>query len=286
MSLLALLVSLSSLTTLQLLAPQRVGSTSKPTSRLFNTLRSTEKTEGMFASLIIVLPSKFQGGEVHVSHGDNKDTFDISPSSEFSISALAWYTDVIHEVKPVTSGYRLVISYNLVNTSRGLPAPHLPDMNSAVSGVQRIFHMWAKGEYDRKHSSGNIAYLLDHQYSDVGLEFTALKGKDAALISNIQRVAEKEGVCLRLGNLVCEVSGDAGGDYGYGHRTPRMEMVEDTDYRIEGLYDLEGDLAKLQRPIRLREEYDLIPKDPFEDEKPDDEDFEGYTGNVSFSPSQ
>jgi len=239
----------------------------------------------MFASLIIILPSKFQGGEVHVSHGDNKDIFDVSPSSEFSISALAWYTDVIHEVKPVTSGYRLAISYNLVNTSRGLPAPHLPDMHSAVSGVQRIFHMWADGEYDQKGSSGTIAYLLDHQYSDVGLEFATLKGKDGALVSNIQRVAEKEGVCLRLGNLVCRVSGDAGSDNGYGRRAPRMEMVEDTEYRIEGLYDLEGDLAKLKHPIRLREDLDLIPKDPFEGEDPDDEDFEGYTGNVSPSRS-
>lgn len=152
----------------------------------------------MFASLIVVLPSKFQGGEVHVSHGENNDVFDISSSSEFSISALAWYADVTHEVKPVTSGYRLAISYNLVNNSRGLPAPHLPDMHSAVSDVQRIFRMWAKGQYDRKRSSGTIAYLLDHQYSDAGLVFAALKGKDAALVSNIQRTAEKEGVVFVL----------------------------------------------------------------------------------------
>jgi len=248
----------------------------------FNSLHSTEKTEGMFASLIIVLPSKFQGGEVHVSHGGSKDVFDISSSSEFSISALAWYTDVIHEVKPVTSGYRLAISYNLVNASRGLPAPHLPDKHSAVSEVQRIFRMWAKGDYDRKRSSGTVAYLLDHQYSDTGLEFAALKGKDAALVSNIQRVAEKEGVCLRLGNLVYEVSGDAGSDHPRGRGIPEMDMIDDTEYRIEGLYDLEGDLAKLKRPIRLSEELDLIPKNPFKDEKPDEEEFEGYTGNVSF----
>ncbi|KAF9646265.1 hypothetical protein BDM02DRAFT_3271099 [Thelephora ganbajun] len=240
--------------------------------------KDTEKTEGMFASLIIVLPSKFQGGEVHVSHGDNEDVFDVSPSSEFSISALAWYTDVTHEVKPVTSGYRLAISYNLVNTLRGLPAPHLPDVHSAVSKVQHIFHMWANGEYDREHSSGTIAYLLDHKYSDVSLEFAALKGKDAALVSNIQRVAEKEGVCLRFGNLVYEVSGDGGSDFGYG--VPRMEIINDTEYRIEGLYDLEGDLAKLKRPIRLSEKLDLIPKRPFKGESPDEEDFEGYTGNV------
>lgn len=64
-----------------------------------------------------------------------------------------------------------------------------------------------------------------------------------------------------------------------------MEMVEDTEYRIEGLYDSEGDLFKLQRPIRLSEELDLIPENPFEGEKPDDEDFEGFYGDVGFPPS-
>src|ERR1700679_2020361 len=102
----------------------------------------------MFASLIIVLPSNFEGGQVHVSHGIHKDVFNISPSSEFTTSALAWYTDVTHEVKPVTSGYRLAISYNLVNTSPGLPPPHLPDLHLAVSAVERIFHKWKNGAYD------------------------------------------------------------------------------------------------------------------------------------------
>ncbi|KAF9648913.1 hypothetical protein BDM02DRAFT_3128680 [Thelephora ganbajun] len=244
--------------------------------------KDTEKSQGMFASLIIVLPSKFEGGAVHVSHGNDKDVFNISPSSEFATSALAWYTDVTHEVKPVTSGYRLAISYNLVNTSPGLPPPHLPDMHSAVSAVEKIFHKWKKGGYDEPDFSGTIAYLLDHQYSDAGLEFAALKGKDAILVSNIQGVAEKEGICLRLGLLECEVSGDAdvyGSDDGWGP-PPRMEVVHETEYRIEGLYDLEGDLAEGEDPITLNPEFDMIPQDPgFQDEDPDDEEFEGYTGN-------
>jgi len=243
----------------------------------------------MFASLIIVLPSKFEGGEVHVSHGNNKVVFNISPSSEFTTSALAWYTDVTHEVKPVTSGYRLAISYNLVNSLPGLPPPHLPDMHSAVSAIERIFHKWKRGGYNEPDFSGTIAYLLDHQYSDAGLEFAALKGKDATLVSNIQGVAEKHGVCLHLGLLECEVSGDAdvyGSDDGYGYGPPpKMEVVHETIYTIGGLYDLEGDLAEGRGPITLDPEFDMIPRDPgFEGEDPDDEEFEGYTGNVSSHP--
>jgi len=241
----------------------------------------------MFASLIIVLPSKFEGGEVHVSHGNDKDVFNISPSSEFTTSALAWYTDVTHEVKPITSGYRLAISYNLVNSSPGLPPPHLPDTNSAVSAVERIFRKWSKGGYDGGDFSGTIVYLLDHEYSEASLEFTALKGKDAALVSNIRRAAENQGISLCLGLLECEMDGDAdvyGSDDGYG-RSPQMELVHEKEYSIKGLYDLDGDLAKGRNPISLDPDHDMIPRDPgFEDQDPDDREFQGYTGNVSSCP--
>ena len=234
----------------------------------------------MFASLIIVLPSKFEGGEVYVSHGNEKDVFDISPSSEFTTSALAWYTDVIHEVKPVTSGYRLAVSYNLVNTMPGIPPPQLPDMDPAVSAVERIFRKWRKGGYDNPDFSGTIAYLLDHQYSKAGLEFAALKGRDATLISNIQEVAKKQGICLRLGLLEYQVDGDAGYDPGW-NRSPGMETVHERAYRIQGLYDLEGDMMD----TGLDPKFDMIPQDPgFDGKKPDDQEFEGYTGNVSSCP--
>jgi len=238
----------------------------------------------MFASLIIVLPSEFEGGEVHVSHGNNKDVFNVSPSSGFATSALAWYTDVTHEVKPVTSGYRLAISYNLVNSLPGLPPPHLPDLHSALSAVERIFRKWGKGGYDEP-DSGTIAFLLDHQYSGAGLEFSTLKGKDATLVSNIRAVAEKHGIFLCLGLLEYEVSGDAdvyGFDYDDEYDpSPKMAVVHEREYRIEVLYDLEGDIAEGGDPIILEPESNMIPQDPgFEDEDPDDEEFEGYTGNV------
>jgi hypothetical protein len=241
----------------------------------------------MFASLIIVLPSKFEGGQVHVSHGNNKDIFNIAPSSAFTTSALAWYTDVTHEVKPVTSGYRLAISYNLVNTSPGIPPPELPDMHSAVSAVETIFRKWRKGGYgERKaESSGAIAFLLDHQYSDNALESAVLKGKDATLVSNIQGVAEKQGICLRLGLLHCLITGEAdacGRHHGDWGPPPEMGEVSETEYNIEGLYDLEGDGLD---SIAVNPEFDVIPKDPgFKGQDPDGEEFEGFTGNASSLP--
>ena len=236
----------------------------------------------MFASLIIVLPSKSEGGEVYVSHGNDKDVFDISPS-EFTTSVLAWYADVTHEVKPVTSGYRLAISYHLANAVPNLPPPRLPDIHSAVSAVEGIFRKWRKGGYDKPGFSGTLACLLDHEYSEAGLEFSTLKGKDTLLVSNIRGVAEQQGIFLRLGILEYEVTGDAmcDSDDEYGYSLD-MTAIHEKEYRIQGLYDLEGDLAKGRDTIRLDPEFDMIPQDPsFDDKDPDDQQSEGR-GEVSF----
>lgn len=111
----------------------------------------------------------------------------MSPSSEFTTSALAWYTGVTHEIKPLTSGYRLAIAYNLVNT-----LPGLPDLHSAVLAVERIFCRWKKRIYDKPKFPETISCLLDRQHSDVSLDSAALKGNKATLISNTRGVAENQ----------------------------------------------------------------------------------------------
>ncbi|KAM6492110.1 hypothetical protein JOM56_011834 [Amanita muscaria] len=49
----------------------------------------------MFATMIIVLPSQYTGGEIVVSHDSTSEVIDVSASCT-SISVLPWYTDVMH----------------------------------------------------------------------------------------------------------------------------------------------------------------------------------------------
>jgi len=80
--------------------------------------QDTIKKNRMFGTLIVVLPSKFEGGELHLWN-NQKRAFDelvvkLAQQNEFSTGLAAWYTNVTHSVKPVTSGYRLVLIYNLI----------------------------------------------------------------------------------------------------------------------------------------------------------------------------
>ena len=99
----------------------------------------------MFATIVFVLPSAFQGGEVHVSHSGTSVVIGVSKDFESNTSILAWYTDVVHEVKPVTSRYRLAHSYNLIHASRNVPEPTLPDTHESTGAPRRVVLKW-KGD--------------------------------------------------------------------------------------------------------------------------------------------
>jgi hypothetical protein len=95
----------------------------------FKAHRDTEKVPGMFGTLVMCLPSAHDGGSVKLVHGKKERTIKTAPTSAFEMTTLAWYADVQHEIAPVTSGYRLVLTYNLVQD------PSAPKQTAAVLGA-------------------------------------------------------------------------------------------------------------------------------------------------------
>jgi hypothetical protein len=208
----------------------------------------------------------------------------------------------MHEVKPITSGYRLALSYNLIHTSQGIPRPTLPDMHSAVTRLRHVFEKWSKGAYKNdveEWDADMVAYILQHQYSQVNLKTGALKGEDRHLIAHLRAVAEEMGFMVCLANLEFVESGYAEDDGGYYKRsrydcydsddddddfddTPGMAGVEEKRLTISNLVDLEGVNMLNGKTLTLNEE-NLIPENAFEGASPDDTEYEGYQGNVSIT---
>lgn len=52
--------------------------------------KDTEKTPGMFGTMVIALPSQHDGGDVVVSFNGKSETLQTSSSSAWSTSYLAW----------------------------------------------------------------------------------------------------------------------------------------------------------------------------------------------------
>lgn len=253
----------------------------------------------MFATVIIVLPSAYTGGQVILSHSSKRQTIDFSKDSFLSTALLAWYTDVKHEVKEVTSGYRLALSYNLIHdASLGVPCPALPDVSNSVVELRRVLEKWRDGKYDERSGSRVVACLLEHQYSPFNLKvgIKALKGSDAHKLSLIQPLAEDLGFMVGTANLSHYVAGpadDCGGyhdgrrrryDYDYDEETPDMIEIDSRITSIEGLVNSDGSPLIPIGKVALDDDC-LIPRDPFEDESPDEQGYEGYMGNVRYFSS-
>lgn len=49
----------------------------------------------MFGTLVICLPSKHEGGAVHVRHGEETKVLETEKTSEFDTSFIAWYAHSI-----------------------------------------------------------------------------------------------------------------------------------------------------------------------------------------------
>jgi hypothetical protein len=258
----------------------------------------------MFATIIVVLPSAFEGGEVHVSHAGETKVLDVSPNSAFSTSVLAWYTDVMHEVKPVTSGYRLALSYNLIHTSPNKPQPVLPTADSTQAALRQCLQKWKDDRFSC--TTGDqplIAYLLDHQYStnDLDRGLKALKGKDANTLSQLLPIAKDLGFAVGIGNCTRRVKGygdDMGGEYACSKRrkygpdgvayeveddTPEMVEVDEEDYEVAHFVRIDDPSAIRFKDFSLDRE-SLVPEDLFGDSAPDETDYEGYQGNVRRPP--
>ena len=67
--------------------------------------RDGEKLDRMVATLVIVLPSSFEGGELVVRHEGQERIIDFGGgNSQFRVHYAAFYADCEHEVRPLRRG--------------------------------------------------------------------------------------------------------------------------------------------------------------------------------------
>ncbi|TCD67253.1 hypothetical protein EIP91_000330 [Steccherinum ochraceum] len=190
-----------------------------------------DQVDGHFATLVVVLPSKYTGGAAHLSHEDNSICYDHSGTSAFQTAVMAWYTGVAAEVREVTSGYQLALVYNLVQTATS-PPPSLDNISSSPNQLREILHAWklSKDDVSAAPTPRQILWLLEHKYSGKALHkgSRSLKGMDARKLAVFSKEAQSLGFHLGLANVVIMLEessppdesdfdrdGESGSDDGY-----------------------------------------------------------------------
>jgi hypothetical protein len=226
----------------------------------------------MFATMIILLPSRYTGGEIHLTHASETQVIDFSASSLAKTAVLAWYTDVLHEVKPVTSGYRLALSFNMIHTSPDKP---LPTVSSHADGpcakLRRVLCEWK----ERSGGPDSIAYLLKHQYSEADFRRGAsrLKGEDSQRMAFVRAATEGLDYAILLAKVEYRVSEPD--EYGCCDDEDRYINIT-----ISNVVDLNGQAVLNGYSSMDIDEDCFLPKNALQDVRPDGE-HEEFTGNVS-----
>jgi hypothetical protein len=230
---------------------------------------------------------------------------------------------VLHEVQPVVSGRRLVLTYNLVNVFN--PAMKGSALRPGNDRLRHLLSSWLKSS--DLQDGGNLqvlAYKLEHQYTESNMDYEALKGYDQQVVSQLKSTCSQLGWEVYLGNTEREVLGTCDDDehggygysgygygygrYGYGRYRRGYEEGEDEGEESDDQDDEHGygdggsehhsidevieDTMLLVRIVNLdgikvatNIEIDkgCFIQKDVFDREPDDEEFSGYTGNEGVS---
>jgi hypothetical protein len=204
----------------------------------------------------------------------------LSTCSAWTTQFAAFYADCAHEVKPIESGFRLAIVYNLCYrpSVAGAVAPTLAcgvydEQLNSLAAVLRDWHQVASAYAAIAAPScplpKRLAFMLSHQYVAGDMRFDQLKGRDAAVADVARRACEMSNTLLFVATIdvTHHLDEEAGGE------------IFDTDFRVGAWVPAFGwssppDGQATQLTIK-----ELLPKRYFTEADADSSSHEGPTGN-------
>lgn len=126
----------------------------------------TPRSEQMFGSLVVCLPTQFSGGALVTRHDGREVQFDWSSPAPSPLQSMCWasfFSDVEHEVLPVTEGYRITLTYNLYgNTQQDVPGT-VPTVDITSSPFHSELHLAVSNAHFMR-DGGVLGFGCHHAY--------------------------------------------------------------------------------------------------------------------------
>lgn len=248
--------------------------------------RDTEKAPGMFATLVVALPSPHEGGALVIRHEGREARVDLSGDDLGVARWAAFYADCSHALEPVREGYRVALVYNLTRAAQSLP--RAPDASHVVRPLTSLLRAWD----DTNDAPTKLVLPLAHQYTLAELSFAALKNGDAAAAQALLRAGEAAGCVVRLALLSITESGAAEPAWDGYSRRDRYRHADNEDeapaYEVVSVEERRATLGEWRSPdgaaeaygtLSVVEEEELAPRDALEDATPDTDHLAEAMGN-------
>jgi hypothetical protein len=230
----------------------------------FKPHKDTPRGEGMVGSLVIVLPTQHEGGQFVLRNGREEWAIDFTDkfaaATEPSICFITFFGDVEHEVLPVTSGYRVTLTYNLYYDT-----PHATSFHFPSPAHLTLKEALAKLVNDKSKlpNGGYLGFGLQHEYVYSGHKLLdslldQFKGPDQVLADVCEELGLRYSLRLLYErnpfNLLTVGQLQGKRSAGMGSEDALMEALEDfTIDQVEGV-----ELLGYRRPplhLLAEEEY-------------------------------
>ncbi len=257
--------------------------------------QDSEKKDQMIATLVVILPTTYGGGELVVSHKGMSASF--KPNSWENSQALGvlFYTDCVHEIKRISSGYRLALTFNVIAAQEKLEPKRV--LTGSLSPVlQKYFATPSVSSYSNRKKLKPLVFFLDHEYTQASLGWEGLKGQDREIVKTFLESEKELDLIFSLSLVDVKTTHDAheSGDDGSGYyerysrkSSYRGRTSGDGSYEINDMVDIEymfnhwidrqGQTFSMKRFDPSNDCYfthlDTNHFEPYETE------FEGYMGN-------
>ena len=178
---------------------------------MFKAHQDTPRGENHLGTLVVALPSHFEGGEFILRKSGEEMSLDWSTLGRkdhpHDLHWVFFYADVEHEILPVKTGYRLTVSYHIFGVRKPSTeevdegAEYLPvrAMGTPAEGLNLqyrltpLFSTLISAYTDPKFlpNGGRLAFGLDHEYGVAGKSNVKFldhyyKGKDAVLVLTLK----------------------------------------------------------------------------------------------------
>ncbi|KAL2211650.1 hypothetical protein CC79DRAFT_1363949 [Sarocladium strictum] len=245
---------------------------------LFKPHKDTEKTPGMFGTL---------GVEKTYDTSSARNTF------------AAWYGDVTHEVLPVESGYRWVLTYNLaIDSVPELPSASLQANHSNIKRIEDLLQSWLTTPPATRVPTHFYA-ALEHKYTEANISLRNLKQSDLLRAQALMKLSWTLPIKVLLAVVEKQVTHAVEEEFdgrSYGHEYSECgsedpDMDSDPNDRItdgtlgeemsrssslKRMVDMDGNMVLQNVDFN---EKNFLNRDCFDPENPDDEEESGFTGN-------
>ncbi|MGI8312201.1 2OG-Fe(II) oxygenase [Saccharopolyspora hattusasensis] len=249
--------------------------------------QDSEKDDSMVGTLVMSLPSTHTGGELIIEHAGESIAY---RASKTDLTFVAFYSDCRHEVTPVRSGYRVSLTFNLLADAEtpALEGGLVPELAHCLT---KHFTTRATSRYGNRDLGlpNRLVFLLDHEYTQRGLDWRRLKGVDAERATQLRAAAEQAGgeTVLALAEVKETWDAEPVGGSRWHYYDDYDDEADPGDYELNSLIDDEIVLGWWTGPdgtgggsISLRvPDHELCASTPNANLTPFQAEYEGYMGN-------